>query len=87
VRRGDAERAIIDEDVRLAQAFLDKWKPRVQAMTHARHRKMLEVILGETVEHRRFFEQMTAGRDDVLGRRTGGASTGGGVLPVRWLGR
>jgi hypothetical protein len=85
-RKGDAaQQAVIEDDVRHAQAFLDKWAPRVAAMSNARHRRMLEVILGETLEHRRFFEHMRGGREDVLGRRTGGRSTGGGVLPVRWL--
>jgi hypothetical protein len=84
-RGADAERAVIEDDARHAQAFLDRWTARVQALRHARHRKMLEVILGETLEQRRFFEQMIDGREDVLGRRTGGPSTGGGVLPVRWL--
>ena len=51
-----------------------------------RERGMLEVILGETLEHKRFFEQARAGRTDLLGRRT--ASVGalvGQVLPTRWL--
>jgi hypothetical protein len=82
-----AEHAIIADDVRQAQAFIDRWQSRVAGLSHARHRKMLQVILGEAVEQRRFFEQMLEGREDVLGRRTGGLSTGGGVLPVRWLGR
>jgi hypothetical protein len=84
-KRADAEHAIIADDERLVQQLLEKWRPRVQQMTNARHRRMLEVVLGEAVEHQRFFEQMLDGRDDVLGRRTGGKSTGGGVLPVRWL--
>jgi hypothetical protein len=80
-----AERAVIEDDLRLARVFLDRWRGPVQAVTHARHRKMLEVVLAETVEHQRFFEQMLAGREDVLGRRPAGAGTGGGVLPVRWV--
>jgi hypothetical protein len=50
---------------------------------------MIQVILGETLEHKRFFDQMLAGRDDLLGRRANGPGspgTGDGVLPVRWLG-
>ncbi len=31
---------------------------------------MLNVILGETLEQKRFFEQALAGRHDLLGRRT-----------------
>ncbi len=77
--------AILKEDRDAAQAFLDKWKPRVESLTHARHRTMLNVILGETAEHRRFFEQALAGRSDLLGRRADGAGTGGGVLPTRWV--
>ena len=46
---------------------------------------MLNVILGETMEHRRFFEQAVAGRTDLLGSRAEGAGTGGGVLPTRWI--
>ena len=42
--------------------------------------------LGEALEHKRFFEQMLAGRADLLGRRADGAGTGGGVLGTRWLG-
>jgi hypothetical protein len=48
---------------------------------------MLNVILGETTEHQRFFEQALAGRKDLLGRRADGAGTGGGVLPHRWVER
>jgi hypothetical protein len=79
------ERATIEEDVRLMRAFRDRWSPRLDAMTHARHRAMLRVILGETDEQIRFFEQMIEGREDVLGRRMPGASTGGGVLSTRWV--
>ena len=38
-------------------------------MTNARHAKMLRVILGETLEQKRFFEQALAGRTDLLGKR------------------
>jgi hypothetical protein len=81
----DAERAVIAQDRDRAQAFVDKWRPRVAAMTHARHRTMLNVILGETLEHKRFFDQATGGRTDLLGRRPEGSGTGGGVLPTRWI--
>ena len=47
---------------------------------------MLQVILGETLEHKRFFDQILAGREDLLGRRMDGAGTGNGVLGVRWIG-
>jgi hypothetical protein len=86
VGKGDAaQAAIIADDARLAGEFEKRWRARVDGMSNARHRTMLSVILGEELEQKRFFEQMIAGREDVLGRRTGGPSTGGGVLPVRWL--
>ncbi len=79
------EAAVIEDDARQQQAFIDKWTPRVQAMTNARHRTMLTLMLGEMREHKRFFDYALQGRDDLLGRRMEGASTGDGVLPVRWV--
>ena len=79
------EEAVLQDDARQQQAFLDRWTPRVATMTNARHRKMLELMLGEMREHLRFFEYALQGRDDLLGRRMAGASTGDGVLPVRWV--
>lgn len=79
-------RRLIEEDARDAQAFVDRWKPRVEAMTNARHAKMLRVILGEVLEQKRFFEQALAGRTDLLGRRADvlGPSHGE-VLSSRWI--
>ena len=79
------EAAVIEDDARQQQAFIDKWTPKVQAMTHARHRTMLTLMLGEMREHKRFFDLAMQGRDDLLGRRMAGASTGDGVMPVRWV--
>ena len=84
--KGDARQAsVITQDRDGAGEFLAKWRPRVEKMTHARHRTMLEVILGETVEHKRFFEQALAGRSDLLGRRADGAGTPGVVMSTRWV--
>ena len=76
---------LVQEDAREAEAFVARWRPRVGEITHARHRTLLRVVLGEVLEHKRFFDQMLAGRDDLLGRRMDGAGTGDGVLGVRWL--
>jgi hypothetical protein len=76
---------LVADDARQAQAFVDKWRPRLEQVTNARHRNMMNVILGETLEQKRFFDQMNAGQEDLLGKRTGGETTGNGVLPVRWL--
>lgn len=80
-----AEQAVIADDVRLMQAFVDRWTPRAASMANARHRRMLQVVIGEAVEHKRFFDQMIEGRDDLLGRRHANVGTGGGVLPTRWI--
>ena len=76
----------IEQDAKDAASFVDKWHERVDKLDHARHRGMMKVVLGETLEHKRFFEQMLAGREDLLGRRADGAGTGGGVGPTRWIG-
>jgi hypothetical protein len=79
---------LVAEDAREAAAFVARWRPRLPAIGHARHRGMIQVILGETIEHERFFNQILAGRDDLLGRRSNGPGspgTGDGVLPVRWM--
>ena len=85
-KKADASafRSILEDDARYLGAFVEWWRPRVEPMTHARHRNVLNVILGESMEHRRLFEQSAAGSEDVLGRRTGGVARVGAVLPSRW---
>ena len=75
---------LVAEDSRSSKELVDKWKPRAADIRSDRHRKLVGVILGETLEQKRFFDQVGAGQDDLLGRRMAGASTGDGVLPVRW---
>jgi hypothetical protein len=85
--KGDAvARVVFEEDGRDAQSFVERWRPRLDLMTNARHAKMLRVILGEVLEQKRFFEQALAGRTDLLGRRAAvlGPSHGE-VLPSRWI--
>ncbi len=83
-KAAEAQAELIAADRDAAQAFVDAWR-LLEAMPNARHRSLLRVILGETLEHKRFFEQALAGRTDLLGRRADGAGTGGGVLPTRWI--
>ena len=85
-RGADPAAAVLEGDARDAQAFVDRWRPRIDQMTDARHAKMLRVILGEALEQKRFFEQALAGRTDLLGRRADvlGPSYGE-VLPTRWI--
>jgi hypothetical protein len=79
-----AYRDILTADAKFLGAFVARWRERVATVTHARHRTMLTVVLGESVEHQRLFEQAAAGFEDVIGRRTGGVARVGAVLPDRW---
>jgi hypothetical protein len=82
----EVQRSILAADSEGAQRFIDAWRGRIAELPNARHRTMLNVILGETLEHKRFFDLALAGRSDLLGRRADGAGTGGGVLSKRWVG-
>ena len=85
-RGRDASRGLAEAHAREAQAFVDRWRPRVEGMTNARHRGMLRVILGEMLEQKRFFEQVAAGNLDLLGRRPDAVGPRvGEVLPTRWV--
>jgi len=82
----DAAATIFGEDSRGAQAFVDKWRDRIEKIGNARHKTMLRLMLGEVLEQKRFFDQAAAGRNDLLGRRADGMGTPGKVLSTRWLG-
>jgi rubrerythrin len=81
----DATAETVRGDAQATQALVGRWQGRFDAVTNARHRLMLNLILGEMREHQRFFEQAAAGRNDLLGRRTSGTEPVGAVLPVRWV--
>ena len=79
---------LVSQDARDTEAFVSRWRLRLPEVTHARHRNMMNVILGETLEQKRFFEQIAAGREDMIGRRANGPGspgTGDGVMGVRWI--
>ena len=78
-------RNILEDDMTHLGVFVDRWRPRIDAVTHARHRTMLNVVMGESLEHQRFFEQAAAGFEDLLGKRTGGVPRQGAVLSTRWM--
>jgi len=80
----EAYRDILAADAKFLSAFVARWGERVDGLSHARHRNMLKVILGESLEHQRLFDQAAQGFEDVLGRRTGGVARIGAVLPDRW---
>jgi hypothetical protein len=77
-------RGVLDDDASTLSSFIERWRARVDEMSQARHRLMLNVILGESAEHLHLFEQAAGGFEDLLGRRTGGVVRQGGVLPTRW---
>jgi hypothetical protein len=85
VKGDQAFHAVVQDDARSLDAFVDTWRPRASGIAHARHKLMLELMLGETQEQARLFHQAAAGRLDLLGRRTGGDRTPGSVLPTRWV--
>jgi len=82
----NAAETIFREDSAEAQAFADRWRDRVDRISHARNKTMLRLMLGEVLEQKRFFDQALAGRNDLLGRRADGMGTPGKVLPTRWVG-
>jgi hypothetical protein len=84
-KKADAQAAVFREDRDGVQAFVDRWRDKVEHVTNARVRTMLRLVLGETLEQRRFFDQAMSGRTDLLGRRADGAGTKGAVLPTRWV--
>ncbi len=79
------QKAIFEDDARSIQAFVDRWGPRVEQVTDSRQKLMLRVILGEMLEQKRFFDQASAGRTDLLGRRTSPSKASGTVLSTRWV--
>jgi hypothetical protein len=84
-KRGPTATDVAREDVRLNQQFIDKWRDRVEVATHARHKGMLKVILGEMAEQRRFFEQAAAGNRELLGKALAKDTHEGRVLATRWV--
>jgi hypothetical protein len=79
----DAAKSIIEADAASQKAFIDRWAPRTASVTNARHRKMLELILGEMKEHLRFLQQAAESRSDLLGRHADGKVLRGTVIAAR----
>ncbi len=55
--KGDAWKSLAADDARANAQFVEKWRPKVEIVTNARHKGMLKVILGEMLEHKRLFDQ------------------------------
>lgn len=76
-------KSIIERDAAAQRAFVEKWTPRIADVSHARHRKMLELILGEMKEHLRVLQQAAESRSDLLGRHSDGKVLRGTVMAAR----
>jgi hypothetical protein len=72
-------------DARDNQRFVEKWRARVEDVTHARHQGMLRVVLGEMLEHARLFEQASQGRTDIIGKALPIHARRGHVIATRWV--
>ena len=79
----ETARSIIDADAADQKRFVDRWTPQVAAVTNARHRKLLELILGEMTEHLRVLQQAAESRADLLGRHSDGKVLRGSVMAAR----
>jgi hypothetical protein len=84
--KGDAWKGLAAEDARANAAFVAARRPRVEAVTHARHKGMLAVILGEMLEHKRLFDQAAAGRRDLIGTSLAINDHSGAVMGARFVG-
>jgi hypothetical protein len=84
--KGDAWKSLAAEDARANAQFVEKWRPKVETVSNARHKGMLKVILGETLEHKRLFDQAAAGNRDLIGKSLEINDHSGAVMPVRFVG-
>lgn len=81
--RDSNEKSLLESDVRNQRTFVDRWAPLVDTVTNARHRKLLQLILGEMKEHLRVVQQAQEGRTDLLGRHSDGKVLRGEVMASR----
>jgi hypothetical protein len=77
--------ALARADAEGVDAWVARWRPLAAEVSNARHRLMLQLMLGEMLEQGRLFHQAAAGRVELLGKRTGGERLKGSVLPTRWV--
>jgi hypothetical protein len=81
----DAAFRLYEEDAHGNQHFVNTWRDRIEQVTNARHKGMLNVILGEMLEHERLFEQASEGRTDIIGKPMAIHERRGKVMPTRWV--
>jgi hypothetical protein len=84
--KGDAWKAMAGDDAKGNARFVEKWRAKVDEVSHARHKGMLKVILGETLEHKRLFDQAASGNKNLIGTSLAINDHSGAVMPVRFVG-
>ncbi|MGE0862487.1 MAG: ferritin-like domain-containing protein [Vicinamibacterales bacterium] len=85
--KGDAWLSLAGDDARANAQFVEKWRARVEEVSHARHKGMLKVVLGEMLEHKRLFDQAAAGNKDLIGKSLAINDHSGVVMGARWTGQ
>ena len=84
--KGDAWKSLAADDARANAQFVDTWRPKVAVVSNARQKGMLQVILGEMLEHKRLFDQAASGRKDLIGTSLAINDHPGAVMANRWTG-
>jgi hypothetical protein len=84
--KGDAWKSFAAEDARANAQFVEKWRAKVEAVSNARQKSMLKVVLGEMMEHKRLFDQAAAGNKNLIGTSLAINDHSGDVMPVRFVG-
>ena len=87
VVKGDAWKSLAAADARTAAQFVEKWRAKVEDVSHARHKGLLKVVLGEMLEHKRLFDQAAAGNKDLIGTSLAINDHTGVVMGARWTGQ
>lgn len=84
--KGDEWKGLASQDAAGNAQFVEKWRAKVEAVTNARHKGMLKVILGEMLEHKRLFDQASQGRRDLIGKSLEINDHSGNVMRERFVG-
>jgi Mn-containing catalase len=84
--KGDGWKSLAGDDAATNAKFVEQWRPRVDAISNARHKGMLKVILGEMLEHKRLFDQAAQGRRDLIGKSLDINDHSGDVMSARFVG-
>lgn len=81
----EAWKTLAAEDATANARFVERWRLRIEGLSNARQQGMLNVILDETLEHKRLFDQAAAGRKDLIGSSLAINDHPGIVMGTRWV--